>query len=106
MRNDREERMAKVYWHRELPPGDAEPLAEHTVEADSVHVPGVFRHREDLWDRCQSDLTNTVVDRLDQEVRRLGGRCAHVLREQVDAKHDDTRDEAWLHGRYTYMLYR
>jgi hypothetical protein len=33
-------------------------------------------------------------------------RCVHVLNEHVDAKHDDAADEAWLHGRYTYVLYR
>ena len=29
-----------VYWHRELPPLDAEPLGEHTVEANSMRVAG------------------------------------------------------------------
>src|SRR5580765_4406712 len=27
-----------VYWHRELPPLDAEPMGEHTVEANSMRV--------------------------------------------------------------------
>jgi hypothetical protein len=95
-----------VYWHRELPPPGTEPLGEHTIEADSLRVPGVFSHRNDLWDRCERDLTHNVSKRLEQEVRRLGGRCAHVLNERVDAKHDDAADDAWLHGRYTYVLYR
>ena len=95
-----------VYWHRELPPPGTEPLGEHTIEADSLRVPGVFSHRNDLWDRCERDLTHNVSKRLEQEVRRLGGRCAHVLNERVDAKHDDAADDAWLHGRYTYILYR
>jgi len=36
---------------------------------------------------------------------RLGGRCAHVL-DQRDTKRDPVRNETWLHGRYTYVLYR
>jgi hypothetical protein len=44
--------------------------------------------------------------RLEQEVTRLGGNYAHVLNESVDSKHDEVTGEAWLHGRFTYMLYR
>jgi hypothetical protein len=29
-----------VYWHRELPPLEAEIVAEHSVEANSSRVPG------------------------------------------------------------------
>jgi hypothetical protein len=47
-----------------------------------------------------------AADRLEQEVARLGGRCAHVLEEAIDSRHDDATNEAWLHGRFTYMLYR
>jgi len=96
-----------VYWHRQLPPLDAEAIDEHTIEAESCHVPGAFSHRHDaLWDRCEHDLARNASLRLDQEVRRLQGRCAHVLEERVDVKHDEAKDEAWLHGRFTYMLYR
>ena len=95
----------KIYWHRELPPPNAVALAEHTIEADSVHVHGTYVERE-LWDRCASDLAEAIERRLAQEAARLGGACAHVLDEHVDVKHDPARDEAWLHGRYTYMLYR
>jgi hypothetical protein len=28
-----------IYWHRELPPVDAEPVGEHIVEATSNRVP-------------------------------------------------------------------
>ena len=34
-----------VYWHRELPPLDAEVIGEHTLEATSMHVPGTLAHR-------------------------------------------------------------
>jgi hypothetical protein len=95
-----------VYWHRELPPVEADPVAEHTVEADSVHVPGTIAHRDDLWSDCVRDLFDTVQARLGQEIARLGGTCAHVLDERVEVKRDPARDEAWLHGRFTYMLYR
>jgi hypothetical protein len=26
--------------------------------------------------------------------------------ESIDSKHDDAAGEAWLHGRFSYMLYR
>jgi hypothetical protein len=95
----------KVYWHRELPPLQAVPLGEHTIEADSVHVVGKLVN-PDVWQRCASDLTRGLEVRLSQEGARLGGDSAHVLDEHIDVKHDLARDEAWLHGRYTYMLYR
>jgi hypothetical protein len=41
-----------------------------------------------------------------EEVARLGGRYAHVLEEAIEAKHDDAAGTTWLHGRYTYTLYR
>jgi hypothetical protein len=40
-----------IYWHRELPPFDAELIAEHTVEATSGRVAGTLSHRDELWDR-------------------------------------------------------
>ncbi len=96
----------KVYWHRERPPLDAVALSEHTIEADSVHVAGPLARHDAVWDRCAADLARGIERRLAQEAARLGGDCAHVLDEHVDVKHDPTSDEAWLHGRYTYMLYR
>ncbi|HUK33965.1 MAG TPA: hypothetical protein VLV86_08660 [Vicinamibacterales bacterium] len=95
----------KVYWHRELPPLELVAVGEHSLEADSARVGGTLARRE-VWDRCASDLAEHVEFRLSQEAARLGGGCAHVLDEHVDVKHDPVRDEAWLHGRYTYMLYR
>jgi len=96
-----------IYWHRQLPPLDAEAMDEHTVEADSTRVTGEFMHRDDrLWESCEQDLTRALGCRLDQEVRRLGGRCARILDERIEPKFDDAHGEAWLHGRYTYMLYR
>ena len=43
--------------------------------------------------------------RLEQEIARMGGKYAHVLAESIDPRHDDASGEAWLHGRFTYMLY-
>jgi hypothetical protein len=94
-----------VFWHRELPPLDAEALGEHTLEAVSVHVPGTLSHRDEVWDRCYTDLMAEVGRRLEQEIARLGGRCVHVLRESIDSRRDDLRGEAWLHGRFDYVLY-
>jgi hypothetical protein len=41
-----------VYWHRDLPPLDADLVAEHTVEATSNRVPATLAHRDELWDQC------------------------------------------------------
>ena len=95
-----------IYWHRELPPSEAEPMGEHTVEATSARVPSTLAHRDELWNRCYEDLMAQARARLEQEVVRLGGNDAHVLNESVDSRHDDTKDESWLHGCFTYMLYR
>ena len=95
-----------IYWHRELPPFDAEAMGEQVVEATSGRVPGTLAHRDELWDRCYEDLMVQARARLEQEVARLGGNYAHVLNESVDSRHDDATGEAWLHGRFTCMVYR
>lgn len=95
-----------VYWHRELPPLDAEPLGEHIVEADSMRVTGNLAHRGDLWDRCYQDLMARLEDRLHQEAARVGGHYAHVLEESIDSRHDDRSGEVWLRGRLKYLLLR
>jgi hypothetical protein len=95
-----------VYWHRELPPLQAEAIGEHTLEATSGRIPATAAHREELWARCQDELMAHTRGRLEQEIDRLGGRYAHVLSEAIDTRHDDVTGEAWLRGRFTYMLYR
>jgi hypothetical protein len=99
-------RAKTVYWHRDLPPIDAQPMGEDTVEAASQRIPGTIARRDALWDECQRGLNAEVEVRLAQEVDRLGGRCAHVLDERIDTKRDPVKNETWLHGRYTYVLYR
>ena len=100
------DRRRVVYWHRDLPPLVAELMAEHTVEADSGRVPGTIGHRDELWQRCYHELMAEAESRLRQEVARLGGQFAHVYDEEIKPKHDDVLGEAWLHGRFSYMLYR
>ena len=95
-----------VYWRQELPPFDAEMIGEYTVEAVSDRVPGTLAHRDELWDRCYGDLMRETGARLEQEVVRLGGHCAHVRDESIESRHDDATGEHWLHGRFTYALYR
>ena len=95
-----------VYWHGELPPLDAELMAEHTIEATSGRVAGTISHRDELWDRCYTELMANIQTRLTQEIARLGGHYAHVHSESIDTRHDDAAGEAWLHGRFSYMLYR
>ncbi len=95
-----------VYWHRDLPPIEAEPMSEHTLEANSSRIPATIAHRDELWDRCYGELMLNAENRLIQEVHRLGGRYAHVHEEVIEPKRDDVAGEAWLHGRLSYMLYR
>ena len=95
-----------IYWHRELPPLDAEPIGEHTIEATSGRVPGTIDHRDELWTRCEDELMAQTRHRLTEEIARLVGRYAHVREESIDTRHDDATGEAWLHGRFGYTLYR
>jgi hypothetical protein len=95
-----------VYWHRELPPVEAEIVSEHTVEATSSRVPGTIGHRDDLWRVCYDDLMAQTRMRLEQEVARLGGHYAHVFDEAIDIKRDEAEGVAWLHGRFSYVMYR
>jgi len=80
-------------------------MGEHTVEASSSRIPGTIAFRDALWDRCQRGLAAEVELRLSQEVKRLGGRFAHVLDERISVRRDPVLNETWLHGRYTYVLY-
>jgi hypothetical protein len=95
-----------VYWHRELPPFDAEPMGEHTLEANSPRIPGSLGHRDEMWERCYAELMAQAGRRLEQEVLGLGGDFAHVFNESVASQRDDRTGESWLHGQFSYVLYR
>ncbi len=96
----------RVFWHRDLPPLDAEPVGEHTIEATSGRVPGTIAHRDDLWQVCHDDLMAQARTRIEQELTRLGGDYAHVFDQAIDCRRDDVKNEAWLHGRFDFVLYR
>jgi hypothetical protein len=81
-------------------------LGEHVLEATSGRVQGTLAHRDELWDQSYQSLIENTEERFVQEVARLGGHYAHVLDESIDSRRDDAAGEAWLHGRFTYMLYR
>jgi hypothetical protein len=104
--NDRNDVPKVVYWHRELPPLDAEAMGEHTVEATSRRVRAILERGGGVWEGCYEELMARTSTRLAQEVKRLGGDFAHVLEESVDSRRDDAAGEAWLHGVFTYVLYR
>jgi hypothetical protein len=95
-----------VYWHRDLPPLDAVWVSEHTLKACSSRVPGTIADLNALWDRCYEQLMANAERRLIQEIQRLGGRCAHVHDEVIEPRHDAATGEAWLYGRFDYVLYR
>ena len=97
---------ACIYWHRQLPPLNAEVMGEHVLEATSNRVRDSLACRDELWESCYRDLMEKVEDRLKQEVGRLGGDYARVTGESIDARHDYATGEAWLHGRIDYALYR
>ncbi len=56
--------------------------------------------------RCYRELMANTEARLTQEIARFGGDCAHVHHESIDTRHDDAAGEAWLHGCFSYLLYR
>lgn len=95
-----------VFWHRELPPLDAEAVEEHTVEAVSASIKGSLSRGEHAWERAYDDLMQTATDRIHQEVVRLEGDFAHVVDESIDSRHNDGTGKSWLHGRFDYVLYR
>ena len=95
-----------IFWHREMPPVDAELVGEHTIEANSGRVASTLSHRDELWDRCYRELMANTEARLLQEMARLGGHYAHVYDEAIEPRHDYATGEAWLRGRFSYMLYR
>ena len=95
-----------VYWHRELPPLNAEPIGTHTLEATSSRIAGALRRRDDLWNRCYQELMANTEARLAQEIARLEGQYAHVYDESLEPCRNEATGETWLHGRFSYMLYR
>ena len=95
-----------IYWHRDLPPLNAEMMSEHVLEATSSRVQGSLAHRDELWDRAYHELMENAQARINQEIGRLHGHYAHVVDESIDSRHDDATGEAWLHGLFTYALYR
>jgi len=95
-----------IYWHRELPPLDAQPMDEHVVEASSTRRADTIAHRDELWNRCETELMANARARLRQEIVRLGGRCARVISESIETRHSAASGEMWLHGSFRFMLYR
>jgi hypothetical protein len=93
-----------VYWHRDLPPSDAEVLGDGLLEATSNRVAGTLANRDRLWEECLAELMDQARMRLEQEIHRRGGQYAHVLSEAIDTKRNDVTGEAWLHGTFAYVL--
>lgn len=95
-----------VYWHRELPPLGMSRVADDAIEATSTRIPGTIARHSDLWNRCYDELIKTAELRMSQELKRIGGACARVYDEGIDTRHDAATGEAWLHGRFTFTVYR
>ena len=83
-----------------------DPVANDTVEATSSRVPATIARHSELWSRCYDELIKTAERRMSQELKRIGGACARVHDEGIDTRHDAATGEAWLHGRFTFTVYR
>lgn len=95
-----------IFWHRNLPPADADAVGEHTVEAASERVSGRLAHGDAMWGTCYESLLRELDGRIRQELTRLGGHYAHIRGESIDSKHDMHTDQGWLHGRFDYVIYK
>ena len=93
-----------IYWHRELPPLSEALAGEYVVEAHSDPVPYRLTEHDALFDRCLPNLKARLAERVEQEIHRLGGSCAHVLDEHVEPHIDNSTGEYTLRGRLTYVL--
>ena len=96
----------RIYWHRDLPPLDAEIEGEHFLDAASEKVPYHFDRRDQLWVECHPSLVSSVETRIDQEITRLGGRCAHIVDEDIEPSVNNGAGLYHLKGKFTYLLYR
>lgn len=95
-----------IYTRREYPPLSAEVFGADTIEVTSRRVQGGLSHRDDAWVLCYEDLIDRLRTRLEQEVVRRDGDYAHVRDEVIEVRHDEGKGEAWLYGRFQYVLYR
>lgn len=95
-----------IFWPRELPAPEADLIGEYTVEAASRRLPAALADGNELWNRCYADLMAQVRRQLEQEVLRIGGNYAQMVGETVGSTHDESANEIWLYGRFTYSLYR
>lgn len=98
--------MPRIYWHRDLPPLADELMGAHTLEAVSDAVEYRWADRDALWTECSASLKAHLTERLEQEIDRLGGSCAHVLEEDITPHVDYPTNRYWLIGRLNYTLYR
>jgi hypothetical protein len=93
-----------VYWHRELPPLHDRLAGEHVLAAHSDPIPYSFAERDALYERCLASLKARVTTRIEQEIHRLGGSCAHVLDEHIEPQVDSAKGEYSLRARVSYVL--
>jgi hypothetical protein len=56
----------RIYWHRELPPLEAEMLGEHVLEAMSSRVPSSLARDGELWNRAYHELMENTQTRMAQ----------------------------------------
>lgn len=95
-----------VFWHRDLPPLDDEPVGEHEIVARSRATPFRYADRDALWHEVYPSLMEEATRRITAEVARLGGSSAHVIDEDISSSVDNQTNEYRLTGTFRFVLYQ
>ena len=95
----------RVYWHQELPPLADRIESEHELVAKSDEAALSMGDRHDLWGHVYPSLRANIESRLEQEVQRQGGDCAHVVHEEITEHEDFAKSVYYLQARIEYVLY-
>lgn len=94
----------RLFWHRDLPPINAELAGEGIIAAASVRVRDTLAEGSALWECCLTDLKHEAHRRLEQERLRVRADYVHVLSEATYTRRDPQTGEAWLQGMFGYVL--
>lgn len=100
-----EERDEPIYWFRNLPPLEDTAGQEYEISANSDSIAYDYARRNELWSECRQSLNANLAHRIQQEITRMGGHCAHIIAEHITPKVDHHNQMFRLEGRYTYELY-
>ena len=95
-----------VYWHRELPPRDADPIGSHTIEAISDQRTGTFVRR-DIRVGSLLSSADGAHRRPDRTGNRPAGRRLRARAGRPSSRGMTTAPaKPGCTGRFDYELYR